>query len=108
MNVTLHGITAGFPADTDILLAGPGGQQATLMSDVGSGYDLDNVTLTLDDEAAQSLPDAAQIRAAGTYKPTNLDGAPDIYPDPAPVATGATPLSVFDGVSPNGTWSLYA
>ena len=107
VNVTLHGITSGFPADTDILLTGPGGQQATLMSDVGSGYDIDDLTLTLDDEAAQSLPDAAQI-VAGTYKPTNLDGAPDIYPDPAPVATGATLLSTFDGIGASGEWRLFA
>ena len=106
VNVTLHGIDADFPADTDILLVGPGGQQATLMSDVGDGYVLDDVTLTLDDEAAQAMPGDAPI-VAGSYKPTNI-GLSDTYPGSAPVPTGAALLSAFDGVSANGEWRLFA
>jgi subtilisin-like proprotein convertase family protein len=107
VNVTLSGIDATYPDDTDILLVGPGGQQATLMSDVGGSNDLAAVTLTLDDEAAESLPDNGQI-VSGAFKPTNVDDGADSYGPPAPVTTGATLLSAFDGVGGNGEWRLFA
>ena len=43
---------------------------------------------------------------SGTFRPTNV-GAGDAFPAPAPAPGGGTLLSVFNGVNPNGTWSLY-
>ncbi len=37
VNVTLGGLTHTYPDDLDFLLVGPGGQQATIMSDAGDG-----------------------------------------------------------------------
>ena len=93
-----------FPGDIDVLLVGPGGQNAIIMSDVGGGADVTGVTLTLDDAAA-SQPAGSPL-VTGTFKPTNV-GTSDAWPAPAPAPSGGSPLSVFNGTSPNGTWSLY-
>jgi subtilisin-like proprotein convertase family protein len=107
VTVQLLNISHTFPDDIDVLLVGPGGQKMLLMSDVGSTNDLVNVSLTLDDAAAASLPDSAQI-VTGTFKPTNI-GTGDAFPAPAPAGPYPDPqlLSIFNGLNPNGTWSLY-
>jgi hypothetical protein len=89
----------------DMLLVGPAGQNAIILSDVGTSLDVVNVNLTLDDAAAAGLPDAAQI-VSGTFQPTNI-GAGDAFAAPAPAPLGGSALSVFNGTAPNGTWSLY-
>ncbi len=78
-----------------------------LMSDAGGSADLINNTYTFDDTAAGTLADGA-LNASGTYKPGNF-GTGDTFPAPAPVGPYPDPqlLSVFNGVNPNGTWSLY-
>jgi hypothetical protein len=88
-----------------MLLVGPGGQKLLLMSDVGGGTDAVNATLTFDDAAAGAI--GATI-VSGTFKPTNI-GTGDTFPAPAPAGPHPDPqlLSVFNGVNPNGTWSLY-
>ena len=105
VNVTLGGLTHTYPGDLDFLLVGPGGQQATIMSDAGNGNPVDLVNVTLDDEAPAPLTDA-QITSS-TYKPTNLGISQDAYPPPAPTSTGNSALSVFDGTNPNGQWRLF-
>ena len=98
----LNGMNHTFPGDIDILLVGPGGQRIILMSDVGGTNDLINVNLTFDD-AGPALP--ATI-VSGTFQPTN-SGTGDIFPAPAPAAPYGSALSAFNGISPNGVWSLY-
>lgn len=95
-----------FPDDVDILLVGPSGQTAIIMSDVGGSGDVTNVILGLDDAAANDLPDNGPL-VAGTFKPTNF-GTGDNFPGPAPAPAGTSTLSVFNGTNPNGTWRLYA
>jgi subtilisin-like proprotein convertase family protein len=104
VTVRLNNLSHTFPSDIDILLVGPGGQNAIIMSDVGGGEDVTGVTLTLDDAAASSLP--TNLLTTGTFKPTN-SGAGDTWPGPAPTPSGGSALSVFNGTNPNGTWSLY-
>ncbi|MEY2489062.1 MAG: hypothetical protein QOC70_1004, partial [Verrucomicrobiota bacterium] len=104
VTVRLNNLSHTFPADIDILLVGPGGQNAIIMSDVGGGDDVTGVTLTLDDAATVSMPGA--LLTTGTYTPTNT-GTGDTWPAPAPAPSGGSLLSVFNGTNPNGTWSLY-
>lgn len=111
--VTISNLTHSFPDDLNILLVGPTGVAAVLMSDVGGGLGLTNVTLTFDDEASSSLPDNhSPLIVSGSYRPTDANDpnerAPvDFYPAPAPIAPYATALAAFAGTSPNGVWSLY-
>jgi subtilisin-like proprotein convertase family protein len=113
VTVTLTGLSHTFPDDVDVLLVGPQGQKVLLMADSGGGSDLDNVNLTFDDAASNSLPDSDQI-VTGTYKPTigTTNGAegcdhPADFPSPAPAGPYDSALSAFSGTNPNGTWSLY-
>ncbi|HEU5430682.1 MAG TPA: hypothetical protein VFU81_03415 [Thermomicrobiales bacterium] len=104
----LNGLTHFYPDDLDILLTAPGGQNAIVLSDVGSNNLVANITLTLDDEAAAPLPDIDRL-TSGRFKPTNVveAGFPDGFPAPAPSPSGAVALSTFDGANPNGVWSLF-
>jgi uncharacterized repeat protein (TIGR01451 family) len=106
VTATLRGFTHTFPDDVDVMLVGPGGQKMLLMSDAGGGGPVTNLTLTLDDAAATSLPDST-VLSSGTNKPTNYDTNTDNFPAPAPGPPYVTNLAVFNGVNPNGTWSLY-
>lgn len=106
VNITISKFSHTFPDDVDILLTGPGGQQATVMSDAGTSADAVDLNLTFDDEASAPLPDAAGL-TSGTFQPTNHPISADLYPAPAPVSTGNTSLAVFDGTNPNGTWRLF-
>src|SRR5262249_34985398 len=90
----------------DILLVGPAGQNAIIISDVGGGADAVNVNLQLDDLASSPLPDAGPL-VSGTYQPANYAGVADAFPAPAPAPLGGSALSVFAGAKASGTWSLY-
>ena len=105
VTATIKGLSHTFPGDVDMLLVGPGGQKMLLMSDVGGGTDAVNATLTFDDTAAGSI--GAPV-VSGTFRPTNI-GTGDTFPAPAPAGPYPDPqmLSTFNGVNPNGTWSLY-
>ena len=117
VTVKLNNITHGRPADIDMLLIGPDGQTAIIMSDSGgSPGGISDVTLTLDDLAANPLPvfTPAPLVTTGIYQPTNNPNPnpanPDTFPSPCPQFTPPTnsaPLSVFNGTNPNGTWSLW-
>jgi subtilisin-like proprotein convertase family protein len=107
VDLELHGFSHTYPEDIDMMLVGPGGQRAMVMSDAGKDP-LVSADLVLDDEAAAPLPQAHGT-VNGTYRPTDYQAfAPDTMPAPAPSATGAgSALSVFDGADPNGTWQLF-
>lgn len=106
VTVTLRGLTHTCPADLDVLLVGPGGQNVLLISDAGTNKAVSNLTLTFDDTAA-TLPQTSTL-ASGTYRPTNFDTNTDLFPAPAPTGPfGSALSSVFNGLNPNGTWSLF-
>ena len=105
LQVLLRGVTHTWPDDLDILLVGPGGQEAILMSDAGGGYGINGVDLTFDDSATSALPDSAQI-VAGAYKPTDYETG-DAFGGPAPVEPYTASLAGFLDTNPNGAWSLY-
>jgi hypothetical protein len=69
-----------------------------------------DLTFTLWDQAFYPLPPSSPL-LDGIFQPTDL--APNhtdpayVFPLPAPVPPYGTVLGTFDGLSPNGTWSLY-
>jgi len=122
LSVTLNNVTYPDSQDIDGLLVGPGGQTLILVAAAGpnSGGALSNVTLTLDDNAASTIPSTAAWGAASstvTSKPVNYGGDNEIWGPPAPAGPYGNPGpfgggtatlgSTYDGASPNGTWSLY-
>lgn len=104
VTVQLNGLSHTFPADLDMLVTGPAGQNLVIMSDAGGGTDLVNTNLNFDDDATASLTTSAIV--SGTYKPTNL-GPGDSFGPPAPALSGAATLATFAGANPNGNWSLF-
>ena len=109
VNVTLNGVTHPFQGDLEILLVSPlgGSSNLELLSDAGTGA-LSNATVTFDDAGAGQAPQNTPW-PPGTYKPSNyteLTGA-DPFPPPAPTPSANTALASFNGIAPNGTWSLY-
>jgi subtilisin-like proprotein convertase family protein len=111
VTVTLHGLTHTFPSDLDILLAGPNGQVSMLMSEVGGNtrFPVSDLTLTLDDSAASSLPLDSTL-LSGTFKPTRQFPTLSFeFPSPALEGSSSAPaaLSIFNGTDPNGNWNLF-
>jgi hypothetical protein len=120
VNLTLESFRHQSPDDVGVLLVGPQGQTALVMSEVG-GNRADRVkcciTLTLDDEAPEFLTDnhlpGDQPLSTGRFKPTQgtqilgSNPVPADFPDPAPLHPYGQTLSVFDGTDPNGTWKLF-
>ncbi len=110
VNVTLTNINHLNPDDIDIMLISPSGKRILLLSDAGGTPDVINQTLTFDDSAAATVPDAGPL-VAGTFKPVNYgtgDSLPDFivpYPNSS-TAGSATLASVFNGTDGNGVWRL--
>lgn len=114
--VTIHGLSHTFPSDVSVLLVGPRGQSAVLMSETGGQNKLSitNLTIAFDDDSTNSLPIYTALQS-GTFKPT--DGylalgypcLPYDFPPPAPSGNSNSPasLSVFKGSDPDGTWNLF-
>jgi hypothetical protein len=119
VTVTLTGLSKSSTANAlDILLISPTGANLTILSDVGGTGAISNVNLVLADSAASNLPTTPLV--SGTFKPTNLGAAADVYPcpgspnpGPCPPANASNPstsvtfASVFANTFPNGAWKLY-
>ena len=114
--LTLQGFSHSFPSDASILVVGPQGQSAVVMSETGGQvkHSVSNLTLVLDDDATDSLPVLATL-FSGTFKPTDgylALGYPNLpydFPAPAPVGNSNSPasLSVFKNTDPTGVWNLF-
>ncbi len=108
LNVSLLDIGSTFPGDLDVLLVGPQGQRATLMSDTSGEHDVTGVDLVFDDSVTQGLPERA-VLSSGRFHPTDFFVAvEDTYPGLTSGPGGLASLAVFNGTDPNGVWSLYA
>lgn len=103
-SVSINGISHTWPADIDMVLQSPSGQNVILMSDVGGSTDIVGANLVFSDAAATGLVSPI---VSGTYKPTNTSG-PDNFPAPGPgsVLNVNPTLSTFTG-NPNGNWNLF-
>ncbi|PJF25843.1 MAG: hypothetical protein CUN53_10715, partial [Phototrophicales bacterium] len=102
VNVTVSRLSHTWPNDIDMLLVSPDGDSVILMADACGSNDIRSITLTFDQQAANTLP--ASSCSTGTYRPTSgtfSGGAP------APAGPYGTSLNVFNGENPNGTWRVY-
>lgn len=77
-----------------------------VMSHAGGGNEVRGVTLTFDDAAPGLLPDSMML-TNGIYQPSDYNPI-DVLQPPAPARPYATGgLGAFNGIDPNGTWSLF-
>jgi hypothetical protein len=108
--VTLHGITHEDLYDLAVLLAGPGGQSVVLMATFNAG-NVSNQTGAFDDAGVvlnqSNCFQGTFFQMIGPYHPFNC-ALFDPFPSPAPAEPYGSALAVFNGMNPNGTWSLYA
>jgi len=120
VNATLSGFNHSLPADVDVLLVSPTGQNVMLMSDVprdrgplfACEANVTGLNLTFDDSAGPIPPGSPLV--AGTYQPTNNEiavtgcGDPsDALSAPAPAGPYGSALAPLNSGNPNGVWSLY-
>jgi hypothetical protein len=122
VTATLNGFHHQCPSDLDMLLVGPHGRDTILMSDTGGCPEPATgpppIQMTFDD-AGPPVPCQDNVPLpAGSYAPT--DGStpglecssapttPDVFNPPAPPGPYPAGLATFNGVDPNGTWSLYS
>ena len=120
ITVTINGYTTSRPRDIDMVVVAPTGQAFLLMADCGDLTATSAINMTFSDAAATAVPTGAGSSIpAGTYRPTDAanqggDGG-DNFPAPGPGTTFSSPAptgtatfaSVFNGINPNGNWSLY-
>ena len=105
VTVTLNGVTHSFPRDIGVLLVGPTGAKSVVMSGVGGGNSITNLTLTFDDAAATTLTTSAPLISA-VAQPVSFP-ASRTFSSPAPSGNATALLSQLNGGNPNGVWSLY-
>ena len=107
VTVTLANFNHTFPDDLDIMVVAPGGNNLVIMSDAGGSGDYTNTSITFDDAAPAAIPDGGPLGST-SFKPSQYVTG-DVYPAPAPSASANTTLAAaFNGIDPNGVWSLYA
>lgn len=105
VNLILHGFSHESPDDLDMLLVGPDGTAVQFMRDAGTVTNVTNLTLTVDDQADEPMPQFSELESKA-YKPAIYSGV-NLLPPPAPgFITGGT-LSVFKQRKANGVWKLY-
>ena len=105
VNVILHGFSHTYPRDVDILLVGPNGENAIVLSDIAGSTDVTGLHLVLDDQSAVPLPEG--VLTSGTYHPTNADDGDTGDPFTGQTPSGNSLLAIFKGDDPNGSWRLY-
>lgn len=107
VTLTLHNLSHDLLGPVSFLLVAPDGKNIIPMSDVIVN-DVVNVTLTLDDSATGDIPEGPPL-ASGSYRPRNYnnDTPNDFNPMEVPLISGNEKLSTFNGINPNGVWTLH-
>jgi hypothetical protein len=109
VNVFLRSYTHTWPDDVDVLLV-HAARNRTILSDAGGEFDVNNITIALDDEAVNGPvggTDGETRLRVGRFKPFNYEGG-DTFNSPAPnPASVGSALSGFDGSSARGGWRLF-
>jgi subtilisin-like proprotein convertase family protein len=113
VSLTLSNITIDRLDDLEVLLVAPNGAHFIPLNDAGGvAAGVNNITLVLDDSAGSAVPDST-APGSGTFLPSGYGTS--AFPSPAPAGPynyaspegGSTFANIFNGLAPNGTWSLY-
>lgn len=104
LTVTLSNVSHTYPKDMQVLLVGPGNNKVLLLANSGGGTAFSGATLKFDD-AAPPMAEGGNT-GSGSYAPSAY-GTTVALTAPAPGLPYGSSLSGFNGIVPNGTWSLY-
>jgi hypothetical protein len=113
VTVTVSNMSHTYPHDIGLLLVGPG-TNTVLMDAAAQGFqDMIDTTLTFDSTAANVLPGTGNL-TSGTYQPARLQHERCLYQrgNSQPryqrrcSSLRRSSLTNFNGLSPNGVWSL--
>ena len=104
VTVTIHGYSHQTPSTAWLILAGPTGRKVGLMHGSGGTTDVNNLTITFDNDGV-AQPDGGNPITSGTYKP-RPGAALDNTVCNIPVGTTMSNVNVAGQL--NGTWSLCA
>ncbi len=113
VNLILRNFSHDRPSDVAVMLAHQG-RATVLMRDAGDDVALANANIVLDNDAAEILPPANTIVSNRAYQPRDYavgdppfgGSAPD-NGDDDPVAADREYLDFFNGVTANGTWTVW-
>jgi hypothetical protein len=106
VTVALNKFVHTYPSDVVMVLLAPTGQTCVLMGHCGDAHAVSlGIDLVFDDTAGSFLSDTNAL-ASGTFKPKAYNVPSSITP-PAPIYPYGITLSVFNGLNPNGAWSLW-
>lgn len=107
-SLTLSNLSHTAQSDVNVLVVGPNGQGAYVIAGPNGTMDYNHVTLTIDDTASAPIPGECE---SGSYQPTGyfpeIHELFPVFPAPAPSGPYSPDLSIFNGIDPNGTWSLF-
>jgi hypothetical protein len=119
-NLTVSLNLTGYPAAGDgwngdlyAYLVSSSGGFAVLLNRVGVttgnsvGYGASGMDVTFSDAALQNIQNVPVPAINGTYRPSGLNISPLSSPATFAITSPSTPLSSFDGVNMNGTWTLF-
>jgi uncharacterized repeat protein (TIGR01451 family) len=105
VTASLLGLSHTYVHDVNALLVGPTGVKVLLMSHAADQSSVDNANVTFDQTAASQLPAIGEI-TSGSWQPS--DYPPSVsFTNPAPATPYASTLANFNGINPNGAWTLY-
>jgi uncharacterized repeat protein (TIGR01451 family) len=102
VSLSLDGLTHSFVKDVSVLLVSPAGTRVLLMSHVGGGLPVTNLTLGFDDDASTVLSSTGPINSS-----TNQSSVYGSVAFPGVSAPYGSALSALKWSNPNGIWSLY-
>jgi uncharacterized repeat protein (TIGR01451 family) len=103
VTMTLSNLSHRNPQDICMLLVAPNGLNMVPMAGVGGLSNAVNTTITLDDDAASACP---PYLVNGVFRPTNNKPSTE-FTNPAPAKPYGASFATFQGILPNGNWSLF-
>jgi uncharacterized repeat protein (TIGR01451 family) len=114
VTVTVSNMSHTYPHDIGLLLVGPGTNTVLMDSALQGFSDMTDTTFTFDSTAPTVLPSTGDV-TSGTYQPADYN-ASDVFTNAVAlslVTNAVVPpysdnLTNFNGLPPNGIWSLYA
>jgi uncharacterized repeat protein (TIGR01451 family) len=105
VTVTVSNMSHTYPHDIGMLLVGPATNTVLMDQDADFFKDMTGVTVIFDSTSPSVLPSQGAF-SSGTYAPASYN--PTNFFSNTVALPYATNLSSFNGLPPNGTWSLYA